>query len=397
MLLPPSPWLRDVDPRSVWGNDSPFPDNARVVVVGGGLMGVATTYWLAKTGIDVVLVEKQSLSWGASGRNAGLMLANSSALESPELLKAVLLEEEIDCAYQQTGHLALAATPSVWQHFCSEVETRSASLPRISVLDRQSCQDLMRMRIGGRFIGGRWYPAACVVHPCKLVYGLAAAARRYGAQASIGTTALSVVQQRGKRALLIATSRGTVKADHVVLACSSAVSQFLPHYSRIITPIRGQVLATEPMEPRFHVALGVDFGTVYWRQIADGRVILGGYRNLGGVVEQTRHQRTNPKIQSALEAFLPHSFPDFGPIRVSQRWAGIMDCTPDSRPIIGHDPQFRRCWIIAGFGGHGMPCGLGAARALVEAIEGDPFPEQLQHYRPGRFELPKSSVLSALN
>ena len=350
-------------------------------------MGVATTYWLARRGIDAVLVEKQFLSWGASGRNAGLMLANSSVLESPELLKAVLDEEKIDCTYQQTGHLALAATPSVWEYFCKEVETRPASLPRLSLLDRQSCEELMCMRIDRQFIGGRWYAAGCVVHPCKLVYGLAEAARRHGAQVSIGTTALSIVRQEGKRPLAVATSRGTLQADHVVLACSSAVAQFLPHYSRVITPIRGQVLATEPMEPHFRFALGVDFGTVYWRQISDGRVILGGYRNLGGVAEQTRHQRTNPKIQSALEAFLPRSFPDLGPIRVSQRWAGIMDCTPDSRPIIGRDPHFDSCWIIAGFGGHGMPSGLGAARALVEVIEGDQSPDRLQHYRPGRFEL----------
>jgi glycine/D-amino acid oxidase-like deaminating enzyme len=322
------------------------------------------------------------------------MLASSSALEAPELVQSVLSEEGIDCDYEQPGHLALAETPSVWEHFGREVERRPANLPHLTLLDRQACEELIHLRLARSFLGGRWYPGARVIHPCKLVYGLAQAATKRGARILTGATVVSIAPQPRTGSLLLHTSRGPLTADQVVLACSSAVGRLLPHYSRIIAPVRGQVLATAPIKARFAPAMGVDFGTVYWRQLPDGRVILGGYRKLGGADEQTRSQRTTSRIQEALAAFLPRAFPGLGPVQVSQKWAGIMDCTPDSRPVVGRDPHLPSCWIIAGFGGHGLPGGLGAARALVEAIHGFDASDQLQPYRPDRFRslLPSFSI-----
>src|SRR5260370_41979406 len=87
-------------------------------------------------------------------------------------------------------------------------------------------------------------------------------------------------------------------------------------------------------------------------------------------------EEVNPVIQSALRDFLPSAFPDVPPIQVKRRWAGIMDETPDDRPIVGQWPSGSNTWAIAGIGGHGLPPALGAARVLANAIaEGRVTPE----------------------
>src|SRR5258708_28606905 len=102
-------------------------------------------------------------------------------------------------------------------------------------------------------------------------------------------------------------------------------------------------------------------------------------------------------MKAALDGFLAEAFPKFNRVRVSQRWAGIMDCTPDSRPIIGRDPYVPGCWVIAGFGGHGMPCGVGAGRSLAEAIVADSVPKVLDNYRPERFRLERYNMVKTNN
>jgi glycine/D-amino acid oxidase-like deaminating enzyme len=131
--------------------------------------------------------------------------------------------------------------------------------------------------------------------------------------------------------------------------------------------------------------MAVDWGTVYWRQTSDGSIILGGCRHLDLDGETGPGQRLNMRIQKALTEFLPESFPGFPSFQVCHRWAGIMDYTPDGRPLIGQVPDVPGQWVIAGFGGHGLPPALGAGRALAEALTTGRTPTELNPYDPDRF------------
>jgi gamma-glutamylputrescine oxidase len=135
----------------------------------------------------------------------------------------------------------------------------------------------------------------------------------------------------------------------------------------------------------FSIGLGVDWGTVYWRQAPDGVIVLGGYRNHDPLAETSDRAWVNPRIQEALSHFLPDTFPDFPPFHVNQRWAGIMDYPVDGQPVIGAMPHLPNQWIIAGFGGHGLPVALGASKAVAEAIVTGRTPAVLEPFDPGRF------------
>jgi gamma-glutamylputrescine oxidase len=375
-------WLAQTDSRPP-SAASALPGQAEVVVVGGGVMGMSVAYWLARQGTEVLVLEARGLAWGASSRNAGIMLAGLRPLEDPALVTAVLADEGIDADYTVVGHLALASSPATWDAFQAEAARRSPIRP-LHALQHPDCEEVAGCRIGEQFIGGRWDPRGALIDPVRFVLGLAAAATRYGATLRTWTPVLEVRLLAGQDRQVVETARGNVVARHIVFACSSGVVRFVPALAPAIVPSRGQVLATAPLLPLFHCGLAVDWGAVYWRQATDGAIVLGGYRGLDPEREIGTNEVLHDGIQASLERFLPQAFPSLPPIHVTRRWAGIMDVTPDGQPLIGCVRDGSNWWLICGFGGHGLPAGLGAGRALATSIGTGQAAAALGAYAPGR-------------
>lgn len=365
---------------------SALPATSDTVIVGGGLMGVATAYWLAREGKDVLLLERGELCRGATGRNAGLLLPNSSALEQPALLRQVLADEEIDADYATPGHLALATSAPCWESFQQEAERSRERGGSLEALDMASCEEILGMRLGDLFLGGRWFPHGSVVHSARLVVGLARAAERHGAVIAVDTPVQEVTHRRGMERLRVAIPQGTVETTHVVFACSFKTVDLVPELDSVLRPSVAQVLSTAPLPPLFEIGLGVDFGSVYWRQTPGGSIVLGG----GSQPWNPRadaDERVDDEIQCRLEGFLARAFPDFPSFEVRHRWAGVMDSTLDGRPVVGPLDTEARRWVVAGFGGHGMPAGLAVGKGIAEGIATGEVPEPLADWIPNRFEL----------
>lgn len=380
---PPSHWLSQVDAGSVPVISS-LPSAVDVVVVGGGIMGVATSYWLAVSGIPTLLLEARRLGWGASGRNAGLMLAGQSPVEDTSLLDLILDREGIEAGYETPGHLALASSPEVLGAMHEEVRRRPAWAPPLRVLDRADCEELLGLHLGAGLHGGRWLSTGALVHPGRLLYGLAARAVTHGALVAVGTRVDGTVRTGGDR-LTVRTSRGNVTARAAVIACGAATGRLLPGLASVLQPTRGQVLATAPLPPVFRPGMAIDWGSAYWRQAPDGAIVLGGLRGCDPEAEETPREATNWRIQSALGRFLAGVFPDLPRTQVARRWAGIMDVTPDGLPLVGPWPGQSGTWVVAGFGGHGLPPALGVARAVARSIATGRLDGDLQRFEPGRF------------
>lgn len=97
-------------------------------------------------------------------------------------------------------------------------------------------------------------------------------------------------------------------------------------------------------------------------------------------------ENLNPKIQSALAQFLPDAFPSFPEFVARQQWAGIMDETADGKTIVGQWPDGRNIWVVAGFGGHGLPPALGVGKALAESVMRGQTTAALSALNPSRFK-----------
>jgi len=359
-----------------------LPATAGVVVVGAGIIGMATAYWLARRGAGPLVLEADDVGAGATGRNAGLVLSGRSPLEDLGLLRAVLEEEAIDAAYEEHGHLALASSPNVLAAFETEVAARPSGAPTLEALGRDACEELLGLELAPGFAGGRWLPRSATVDPVALVRGLADAAVRHGAVVVSGARVDHIDERRG--GVTVATGRGAVEAGAAVVACGATSARMLP-LGDVLVARRAQMLATEPVPRTFELGLAVDWGSAYWRQTRDGTIVLGGCGHVDPNGESTGRDAVNPRVQAALDAFLPSVFPGLSAPAVAQRWSGIMDLTPDERPLVGQWPGGGNRWVAAGFGGHGLPPALGVGRALADAIDSGRSHEALAPLRPARF------------
>ncbi|SDM61624.1 NAD(P)/FAD-dependent oxidoreductase [Allokutzneria albata] len=359
---------------------SALPATAEVVVVGGGLLGVACAYWLARQGARPVLVEARELVSGATGRNSGMVVQATAesypdavrrlggprakevceiAGEGMRLVAEIVAEEGISCDHRETGHLQFALVPD--QHEESVAALHEDGF-EARLLDRSGVAELVRTRLADDVCGGLLLPGA-LVHSVRLVRGLAEAAARHGASVFTHCPVTSV----GERG--VETTRGSISAEAVVVATNAWSGGLLPELQGLLTPVQGQMLATEPLPPVCSSGMSAHISShgEYWQQTPDGRIVLGGCRGAGaldrvdalaGVPEDAVHE--------ALLGVLPRLFPDIGPIRVTDSWVGPMAFTADLVPVASQVRE--RVWAVGGFSGHGMPFGLSLGRVLASAV-----------------------------
>jgi glycine/D-amino acid oxidase-like deaminating enzyme len=169
----------------------------------------------------------------------------------------------------------------------------------------------------------------------------------------------------------------------VVVAVDGWTDAVIPELAPWVRPVRGQVLATEPLPERVadrpHYARG---GYDYWQQLQTGRLILGGRRDMSLETEQTDVEETTPLIQGRLDAFAAELVGR--PPRVTHRWAGIWGETPDRLPLAGRVPGNERLWVAGGYSGHGNVLGFACGELVAKAVLGEVVPD-LDLFDPARF------------
>lgn len=395
-------WQRTVTPYPIL---TELPHTVDVLVVGGGLLGTATAYWLARAGRQVALVDRVGVAYGASGRNGGFVVAGmheaytqatkrfghevahaviSITYDNQAILRQVLAEEAIDCDYREPGSLGLALSEAQLAGVRQNAAALQADGFPARVLDRAGVQELVHTPLGPEIVGGSWLPGQALVHSAKLIHGLALAAQRHGAR---------VYQARATRlaqagtGVLVETERGNIQAGAVVLAMNAWTSELIPEMRGYIVPVRGQVLAYAPLATVFPTAVFASLTETeeYWQQTLDGSIVLGGCRALAPNRDvNVWEQVPTPGVQHELAQILPRLFPQLTALRVTQQWAGLMAFTPDRIPIVDCVPGLAQAWFVGGFSGHGMPFGLLLGQLLAEAVQTGHAAERLGPLRWSR-------------
>jgi glycine/D-amino acid oxidase-like deaminating enzyme len=152
----------------------------------------------------------------------------------------------------------------------------------------------------------------------------------------------------------------------------------------LIVPVRGQILAYAPTAPVFTTAIFASLTDTeeYWQQTLDGSIVLGGCRALApGRDVDVWSCETTPEVQSGLDAIFPRLFPQLADLHIVQRWAGLMDFSPDRIPIVDRVPGLDRAWFVGGLSGHGMPFGMLLGQMLAEAVQTDQAPQALWPFK----------------
>ena len=332
-----------------------------MLVVGGGVTGCACALALAEGGLRVRLQDAREIAGGASGRNGGFALRGTAAAYDVAVAELGRRATELwrwtesgldrvaalaGDAFRRIGSLRLAADEEERDELRAEYEAlRSDGFAGEWIDELESPLD-------GRFVGALLHPTDGVLQPARFVRKLAVAAADSGVEIREHTRVESFKD---------------VDADQVVVATDGYPSGLLGPLEGMIIPTRAQMIATEPLEAlRYERPHYGRNGFDYWHQREDGRLLLGGFRDVDVTTEFTDVEETTEPIQRTLDRFAADLAG--GPVHVTHRWAGIFGLVPDFLPVVGRVPNGSRVWVAGGYSGHGNVLGLLCGELVANAI-----------------------------
>jgi glycine/D-amino acid oxidase-like deaminating enzyme len=389
------------------GDPLPGDIQADVAIVGAGLTGLWTAYYLAKRdpGLRIVVCERQIAGFGASGRNGGwcsalfpASLAKLSRLSAPgqdhavgrdgaaamqramqetvDEVGRVAAAEGIDCHFAKGGTVMLARSPAQLERAKAEVaEAREFGFGEES-LRLLGAAEASRLVGATKVAGGTYTPHCAAIHPARLVRGLAAVVRGAGVAVYEQTPVLSLAPGR------VVTAHGTVRAD-IVMRATEGYTPGLPGFERAIVPVYSLMVATEPLPPSVFEQIGLadrpTFGDlrnmiIYGQRTADDRLAFGGRGapyHLGSAI-RPGYDRV-PGVFAALRQTLAELFPVLGSVAVSHTWGGPLGIPRDWCASVGLDRSTGVGWA-GGYVGDGVSTTNLAGRTLADLITGSDSP-----------------------
>jgi gamma-glutamylputrescine oxidase len=398
----PSPWWAGAPPAAL----PPLVGNVRVdyAVVGAGLAGLATAYYLRRSNPDatVVILEAGRIGSGATGASTGIvapgvggpitllrrrygdqMASATFAGSVAAVARTVELvdRENLDCDLELNGQLVCAVSQR--QDRALRAQHRSFAelgfdVPYLPAPD-------LADRFGGRpYLAALRHPLAAMLNPVKLCRSLADRLTAMGVTIHENSPVLSV---RPGQPVAVRCRSGIIRARQVVMATDGVQPAGLR--SAGVVPITGHVIRTDPLTDRQLHRIGwrdrdsvVDCRTFfnYYRLTDDNRIIMGGGRVTlppGAAAGSSASEKAWSRIELELRTI----FPELAGVRVSERWSGRIGSVLDRLPRLGRLPSAPGVWFAGGWCGHGIPLSVQAGFELAQRMTGGSAEPAVAWYR----------------
>lgn len=339
----------------------------RLVVVGGGIVGLMSAYFASVRGYRVRLVERLSPGGAASGRNGGGVLVLGHTLDDVPFnrlslrLWAELARAGVASELTVSGHVMLAFSEQEAETLRGAGELYLAAGLPVEWLDSSEVRRLLP-HVTAEQRGGLRCPVDAQAYPFRVVSSLLSRLRD-GRAELITHTRVTGFRVEGSRVRAVITEAGDVEADAVLLCAGpwSAEVGAMLGLPLAISPRRSQILVTERVATRV-VHPFVTGNSIYLRQTHAGNLMYGG----GGTWESQSFDTssTTTAIARLTTRFL-EVFPAFRGVQLIRAFAGTVDLTPDARPLLGRADGWENVCVAAGFSGHGF--GWSAAAGAIAA------------------------------
>ena len=392
-------WLDQLDapiaPRPPLGGDV----DVDVAIVGAGYGGLWSAHSLlrADPSLRVLVIEREAVGFGASGRNGGWCVGELAGglggavatwgrdagiamthaiIDTVAEIGRVLAAEEIDCGFASGGVIRLARTAPQLARQRAELDVYRHHGFGDDVLRPLTADEATDRLVATNVLGGIHYAPGARVQPAHLARGLAEVVERLGGTIVEHTSAIDVIAGSAAARPMVVTDRGTVRAD-VVVRATEAYTRDLPGLRRALVPLYSLMVATEPLDSatwdsiglRHHETFADDRRMViYGQRTTDDRIAFGGrgapYRFASGIDPATE---ANSDVHDRIAATLVELFPQLADVEITHRWGGVLGVPRDWRASVGLDRSTGIAWA-GGYVGEGVAAANLAGRTIADLV-----------------------------
>ena len=366
-----------------------LPAAADVAIIGAGFTGLSAALTLAKRGAKVVVLESETIGWGASSRNGGMVLTGlklgvneliskygreltrrmyAASLDSITSVERIVKEEKIACDFARTGHLEVACKQRHFDDYARQVEVIAREFNhQLKIVPRNQ----LRSEIGSDIhYGGMVDEVSAGLNPARYVAGLGAAAMREGATIFEHTTLQKIERdsQNGGPGFRLSTSRGSLRARNVLVGTSGYTGAATPQLRKKIIPIGSFIITTEilpdalarELSPRNRQIYDSKNYLYYFRLTPDNRMLFGGRAAFFPETDQTVRESAEILRRGMISVY-----PQLRATKVDYVWGGTLDFCFDIMP---HAGQMNGVYFAVGYAGHGVAMATWKGQKMAEWI-----------------------------
>ncbi|GHV51545.1 FAD-dependent oxidoreductase [Synergistales bacterium] len=349
-------------------------NKADVVIIGGGIIGAATAYNLAKFGRkNVVVLEKGTVCSGSTGRcGAGIRAQWGTEMNCKMGLAALDIFERLDeelgfpTGLNQGGYLLVAYSEKEFENLKKGMALQNSLGVRTRVVSLAEAREICPALDASDAVGLTYHARDGHADPFLTTFAYVEAGKRLGVtyHRNIECTGVKV---SGDKAVGVKTSKGDIDAD-VVINCAGAWAQDIAKMAGVEIPNWGErheALITEPVDPGVCPPMLMSFsGNYYIQQRPHGSIICGASPEGHPKDYQVK---TTWQFVTHMSTVLAKLLPAVKGIRVVRHWSGLYDMTPDGSPIVG-ETDVKNFYHSTGYSGHGFMLGPIAGRLLAQQI-----------------------------
>lgn len=366
-----------------------------VVIIGGGLHGLATAYYLAKNhGItDIAVIEKGYIGSGGSGRNTAILRSNYLTPEgvrfydrSLQLYEDLSGELNFNLMFDQMGHMSLAHDDGGLRTMRWRAEVNKAQGVDSTIIDPDEIAELvpyMDVSKDTRYpiLGALYHPPGGTIRHDAVVWGYARAAHEMGAHVIQHTDVTGIDVEDGK-VTGVQTTQGNI-ATETALNATAGWSSLVSDMAGVRLPVTTsplQAAVTEPVKPFLGTVVVSGTLHVYVSQTDRGELVFGA-----SVDPFTSYSmRGSLEFVEGLATNVISLMPPLAKLRLLRQWAGLCDMTPDFAPIMGKT-EVDGFYVDVGWGTYGFKAGPVAGESMAELIATQKTPELIDGFGLERF------------